>query len=267
MPNYIKFFCFIIIAISLSACEKVIDVKLDTPASVLVIEGMLTDQLGTQTIKITESVPYTSSNIYPAVTGAIVNVTDDAGDSYAYTESSPGIYTVTSLKGESGRTYTMNVSVKNTIYKALSTMPQPVAIDSLSIKNITFGGDDNKQVQVHYKDPVAVANQYRFILKVNGIQTKQVFTENDRFTDGNEVTSILFYSEDDNKELAIGDKADVEMQCIDKNIFTYWSTLSQQTQNGPGGGVTPGNPPSNISDGALGYFSAHTVAKANITVK
>ena len=267
MFKYIKLLTIFCVVIFCTACEKVIDVKLDTPASVIVIEGNITDQQGTQTIKISESVPYTASNIYPAITGANVRVTSDKGDSWTYTESSPGTYSIPATKGESGHTYTMSVVIKNTTYTAVSTMPERVNIDSLSIKVFNFGGEESKQVQVHYKDPISIANQYRYILKVNGVQTKRVFAENDRFTDGNEVSNVIFYSEDDNKELTAGDKADVEMQCIDKNIFTYWSTLSQQTQNGPGGGVTPGNPPSNISNGVLGYFSAHTVVNSSITVK
>jgi len=31
-----------------------------------------------------------------------------------------------------------------------------------------------------------------------------------------------------------------------------------QQSNGPGGGVSPSNPPTNISPATLGYFSAHT---------
>ncbi len=128
---------------------------------------------------------------------------------------------------------------------------------------------DQKQAQVHYKDPAGVANQYRFVMKVNGVQSKQVYAENDRLTDGNNVPSVLFYTGNnkDQDQLRTGDVVEVEMQCIDKNIFLYWFTLSQQSQNGPGGGTTPGNPPSNINNNALGYFSEHTVSKKQMTVK
>jgi hypothetical protein len=268
MLKYISHCCLSIgILLSFSSCEKVIDVKLNTSASQLVIEGVITDQLGQQTITISESVPYSNSNQYPPVTGAQVLVTDDDNHSWTFTETKPGTYTFSSLKGEAGHQYTLKAIVNNTTYTAVSTMPALVKLDSLSIKVITFGGDDMNTVEVHYRDPADQVNQYRWVMKVNGVQIKAVFDDNDRLTNGNNVTSTLFYDDDNNEELKTGDVAEVEMQCIDKDVFNYWYTLSQQTQDGPGGGVTPGNPPSNINNKALGYFSAHTTEKKTITIR
>lgn len=256
-------------SIGISSCEKVIDVKLDNAESQLVIEGNITDQSGQQVIKISQSVPYTETNTYPPVTGAIVNVTDDNGQAWTFNESAPGTYTFGPLKGETGRTYSLKVTVNDMVYTASSTMPAAVGIDSVDVKVFNFGDEELKQAQVHYKDPAGIANYYRFVMKVNGVQSKQVYAENDRLTDGKDVPSVLFFTgnNDDDDELEIGDTVDIEMQCIDKNLFTYWYTLSQQSQNGPGGGVTPGNPPSNINNNALGYFSAHTVSTMQMTVK
>lgn len=266
--RYGCFICFIAgIALSVSSCEKVIDVKLNTSASKLVIEGAITDQNGQQVITLSESVPYTNSNVYPAVTGAQVKVTDDANHSWLFTETKPGIYTYPSLKGETGHTYNLNVVANNTTYTASSAMQPLVQLDSLTIKIISFGSEDFKAVEVHYKDPSDMVNQYRWVLKVNGVQIKVVYADNDRLSNGNDVTNVLFYSDDDNEKLKTGDTVDVEMQCIDKNVFNYWFTLSQQSQNGPGGGVTPGNPPSNINNSALGYFSAQTTETKRIVVK
>ena len=265
--KYITYSCLSLgILISFASCEKVIDVKLNTSASKLVIEGMITDQLGVQTITVTESVPYTNSNVYPPVTGAQVVVTDDDNHTWTFTETKPGIYTYPSLKAETSHKYTMKVVAKNTTYTASSTMPSLVKLDTLSIKIITFGGDDIKTVEAHFRDPADQVNQYRWIMKVNGVQIKTVYADNDRLTNGNEVTETLFYDDDLNEKLKTGDVAEVEMQCIDKDVFTYWFTLSQQTDNGPGGGVTPGNPPSNISNNALGYFSVNTTNKKTLTV-
>jgi len=259
---------FITGAFSLSSCKKVININLNTSPNQIVIEGNITDQPGQQTIKISRSVPYTDSNAYPPVTGSVVTVTDDAGHSWTFSETEPGDYTFGPLKGEPGRVYTLKAVINNTTYTALSAMPEPVKLDSLSIKVFEFGGSEIKQVEVHYKDPVNNANQYRYVMKINGIQAKSIFAENDRFTNGNNVTSVLFNNSDndDNEKLKTGDNVEIEMQCIDKNIFTYWYTLEQQIQNGPGGGVAPGNPPSNINNNALGYFSAHTTETKTITV-
>jgi hypothetical protein len=50
------------------------------------------------------------------------------------------------------------------------------------------------------------------------------------------------------------DIIEVEMRCIDRNTCRYF-TSPQDSQNNA---TTPANPPTNISGGALGYFSAHT---------
>ena len=127
-------FLLVIILIAFASCEKVIDVKLNTSASKLVIEGMITDQLGVQTITLSESVPYTNTNTYPAVTGAQVLVTDDNNHSWTFTETKPGTYTFPSLKAEPGHKYTLKVVANNTTYGASSTMPSLVKLDSLSIR-------------------------------------------------------------------------------------------------------------------------------------
>jgi len=53
------------------------------------------------------------------------------------------------------------------------------------------------------------------------------------------------------------------MQCIDKNIFRYFTTLTEVQENS----TTPANPDSNISGGVLGYFSAHTSQRKKAAVK
>ena len=57
------------------------------------------------------------------------------------------------------------------------------------------------------------------------------------------------------------------LKCSDQNVYTFYSALLQLSDGGPGGGITPTNPPSNISNGALGYFSAHTVRKKSVVIQ
>lgn len=57
------------------------------------------------------------------------------------------------------------------------------------------------------------------------------------------------------------------MQCIDRAIFDYFTSLNSSIGNGPGGGATPSNPTSNINGNAIGYFSAHTAQRKLVIVK
>ncbi len=253
--------------LALSSCERVIKVELASSPNQIVIEGNLTDRLEQQIIKISQSIPYTESSNYPAVTAANVKVTDDKGRSWTFKETQPGVYTFGPLKGEAGRTYTLIAKIKDTVYTASSTMPTRVKLDRIKSKEYSYFGGESRSVEVSYQDPENVANQYRYIMKINGHLVKQIFVDNDRFTNGNSGPRPLFHNPENEKDkIKIGDKVEIEMQCIDKNIFTYWYTLATHAQNGPGGGVTPSNPPSNIDNNALGYFSAHTSETSTIIV-
>jgi hypothetical protein len=56
------------------------------------------------------------------------------------------------------------------------------------------------------------------------------------------------------------------MNCVDKNVYDYFFTLSGVTGNNGFQTATPANPVSNISNGALGYFSAHTTQRVKVEV-
>ena len=65
--------------------------------------------------------------------------------------------------------------------------------------------------------------------------------------------------DDNTVTLKAGDSITLKMQCIDKKAALYYTTLALMGDSGPGGGTTPNNPPTNITNGSLGVFSTHTV--------
>ncbi|SDT40080.1 protein of unknown function [Mucilaginibacter mallensis] len=266
--RYMKFKYQLLIAAILlivaTSCQKVIDLKLDNAAPQLVIEGNLTDQFGPQYVIITKSVSFTSDNIFPPVTDAEVTIADSLGYKHKLGQSNPGVYSIYPFGGIPGHTYTLTVQTGGKIYTAKSTMPYPVNLDTLTTKTDVLSNKDLRTVTVDYQDPAKIANQYRFILYINGQQAGAIFTNDDSFTNGRYVKDDLLQNGIDIHPL---DTATVEMECIDKNIYKYWFSLSQQQGNGPGGGTTPANPPSNFNNNALGYFSAHTTQSKAIIVK
>jgi hypothetical protein len=253
-----------LVLVATASCQKVIDLKLDNAAAQMVIEGNLTDQYGPQYVIITQSVPFTTSSIFPPVTDAVVTISDSYGHDYKLAQGDPGVYSIYPFSGEYGKTYTLTVQTGGKTYTATSTMPKDVLIDSLTTKPNVLSNKDLRTVTVDYQDPPDIANQYLFTLYVNGQQAGTIFTNDDSFTDGRYVKNDLFQNGIDIHPL---DTATVAMECIDKNVYKYWFSLSQQQGNGPGGGTTPSNPPSNFSNNALGYFSAHTIQTKTIIVK
>jgi hypothetical protein len=57
------------------------------------------------------------------------------------------------------------------------------------------------------------------------------------------------------------------MNCVDRNIYNYFFTLANVTSNNSGfENATPANPVTNLTGGALGYFSAHSTQQTRIRV-
>jgi hypothetical protein len=249
-----------------ASCQKVIQLDLRNDTGKLVIEGNITNNPGVQTVTLSRNVPFTSTNTYPPVTGAAVTVYDNTnGHYFPMVEGPAGTYSVTSGVGIAGQSYTMKVVDAGTTYIANSTMPLIVTLDSIAATNNIFdGGSNKKTITAYFQDPPDVSNYYRFVMYVNDVQVKTIFALDDQFSNGKYVSIDLQQNDID---IYSGDTVKVEMQCIDKPVYTYWFTLAQQQGNNPGGAVAPANPPTNITPASLGYFSAHTTQTITLVVK
>ena len=248
-----------------TSCRKVITLDLGNNTGQLVIEGNLTDVLGPQYVKLSRNVPFTSPNRYPPVTGAKVMLSNKSGQHIQLEEVSSGTYVVNPALGTYGETYTLTVRADSTTYTATSTMPQQVELDSISSKTSIFNSDKNQRmITVYFQDPPDAVNQYRFVMYVNHVQVNAIFAFNDDFINGKYVNLDL---QENDVDIYPNDTVTVEMQCIDKPVYTYWFTLAQQQADNPGGAIAPANPPTNITPTALGYFSAHTTQSITLVVK
>ncbi|KOY86100.1 hypothetical protein AD998_08025 [bacterium 336/3] len=248
------------------SCQKEIDLNLNSANSKIVIEGEIL-QNETAQVKISKTVDVDDANSYPAVSGAIVIIKDDLGNTEQLLETASGVYETSLLKGTEGRTYTLEVTVENNVYSAQSTMPQKVNLDDVKISISTFSPpgqtEDNYIVYPQFIDPLELGNNYRFIQSKNGEADPTIIVANDNIDNG-VANSRPIFSQD--FELKKGDTLTLEMMCIDKATYDYFFSLNQSQGNGPGGGTTPANPVSNIQGGALGYFSAYTSQKKIVLV-
>ncbi|WP_175621923.1 DUF4249 domain-containing protein [Chryseobacterium schmidteae] len=255
-----------------TSCEKEIDLDLEDQSGSIVIEGNVTDQTGPYYVKITKSVAFTQVNQYPAIENAQVVLSDNTGQTETLLYVGNGRYRTSSFVGQSGRTYTLKIQAEGKEYTSTSTMPQAVSFDGLDQDSFTVGGEISYTILPIFTDPAALGNRYLFSYTVNN-KSKKYFSEfSDNVNNGMPNQRPLILPNDDGEDpddvkVVVGDTIHVEMQCIDNNVYTFYSALLQLSGGGAGGGVTPSNPPSNISNGALGYFSAHTVSKRSIVIQ
>jgi hypothetical protein len=255
MKNIIS---IILIALFFTSCEKTVDLKYKGNQSRIIIEGNITNEPGPYFVKITKSISLPDTGNYSTIDNAVVIISDNAGNSETLTPQGNGMYRTNTLTGVIGRTYTLTVNAENQTYTAQSTTPQQVPFDSIKVEQFTFGGDVEFNIIPIYTDPVGKGNNYRFGLSVNNKLINQHFVQDDEVTDG-VVNTQRLEIDDNTLKLKSGDLITLKMQCIDKNVALYYTTLALMGDSGPGGGTTPNNPQSNISNGTLGIFSAHTV--------
>lgn len=238
----------------LYSCTKVVDINLNDSSPQVVIEGNVTNAPGPYYVRVIKTVNFSDDNIYPPVTGATVKITDDTNTvSDMLTETSPGVYATNTLQGIPGHSYQLYVLADGQTYTASSVMPQPVPLDSVTFQHLNIFGSTNINAVANFKDPAGVSNYYSFIQWVNGRRLENTFVFDDRLSDGKYISQQIFT---DSTYISAGNTIMLQMNCLDKSAYNYFNTLGQVTG---GGDFSPANPVSNISNNALGYFSAHTV--------
>lgn len=255
---------FLVSSFLFYGCKKVIDVHLNNGTVQTVITGEITNRPGPYMVTISKSVNFSADNIFPPVSGAFVVIAGN-GVIDTLTETSAGTYSTHKLIGKPGSSYTLYVSAQGQIYTATSTMPPPVRLDSLGLLS---GRKDNVFPIVYFQDPAGVKNYYQFIEYANGKRFsngKGNLVFDDRLSDGRNISNILY--SDDSTDIKSGVKLTVQMNCIDAPVYNYLVEFLQ-VSGGAGGfsGPAPTNPTSNITGGALGYFSAFSESSKTLVI-
>lgn len=248
---------------ALFSCRKVIHVDLNSAAPKVVIEANISDEPGPYFVKVTKTINFDQSNVFPPVTGAAVVVSDDAGNTETLAETSPGVYQTATLTGTPGRTYTLTVTIAGATYKAVSKMYAPVTIDSIKAQRSIFGAHRN--IHVFFTDPGGIDNWYRIVETVNDTPRKDIYITGDILRNGQQLEEILFTDDPEKDSITHGDRVSIALQSVDEGVYDYFRTLSEITQGGDPG-ATPSNPVSNFGKGALGYFNAHAVTRKEMVV-
>ncbi|NDV93920.1 DUF4249 domain-containing protein [Dysgonomonas sp. 521] len=256
---YIIILSALFILLGLTSCEKEIDVDLNSVPPRIQIEGIV-KQGQPATVRVSHTIDFNDNSGYPFLKGAIVKVSDDAGNSEILQQDATGWYVAENIKGVIGRTYYMSVTYEDIEYTSTSQMPPLVKLDSLSMYRAPIM--DFAVPMIHFTDPKGETNQYyRCLVYINGKQHPDVneLALSAEFVDGSPIHQFLpiFTYDEDVDPIEKGDEIMIEFQCIDKGAYTFFYTLSRIEDSKT-------NPTSNITGGALGYFCASTVDQMTI---
>ena len=249
----------ILLLITFSSCEKVIEIKLDESSRQIIIEGLI-DDLGNPTlVKINRTVSF-SSDSFDFVSGATVIISDNIGNTDTLNEINKGIYLSTAITGTPGLTYYLKVKIDGETYESTCRMPERQLIDSIGY------------VFNRLSDPFTAQGYRAACYFTNRTGAREYFRLR-YFINGHEIVGFNLASSGGGLEQYIfgdgeivnGDSLTVYLLSIDKEVHSYFSNLERIAT--PVFQVfTPYNPTSNISNNALGYFLAYSTDSMKIVV-
>lgn len=248
-----------IICFGLSSCEELIDVNLNDANPRYVIEADLTDLTNDQVIKVSQTVAFEEPVRNKPVNNAVVVVTDDKGTVYYFKSAGNGDYAAT-FKPKPNTRYDLRVTVDGEMFESSSYMNSYVDVDSLGIIEDVIFSDTVYSVTLKFNDPKDQPNYYKYNVSVNGDDFKFSRVFSDKFNDGLYVTHQV---SDNSNDILIGDSVVVRRQIVDKPVFNYWNEVLSINP----GSAAPANPTSNITNGALGYFSVSSAKKYGFRIR
>lgn len=245
---------------AVTACQKVIDVDLNSADPKMVVEAELSNQDTLFQVRLTQTLGFTELNEFPPVSNAEVSLSDEQGNLFVLSENEPGVYVLDQPQATPGTSYTLSILQGENELTASSFMPEPVVIDTIEVLETGFG--ESRFVNVRLLDPPGVDNFYRYILFSNGERQDDLYITDDRLRDGQAIDNGLFGLPQD--RLSQGDTIRVVLQSIDRNVFEYFRTFLSLNSGQPT--TAPANPLTNIEGDALGYFNACSETEMTVII-
>ena len=263
-------FSFLLLLAVITGCTERIELELDETYSRLVVDGEFTDEVKAHRVRLTMSGGYFGGEPDLPVRGASVKISDSQS-TWVLKESlqEPGnYYTDPTVCGKEGETCTLEIELSHEInghilYSASSQIFPVRPLDSIGIRWVPQW--EVWEIQCYAQDP-PTRDFYMFdLLRNDTLLTDTVnerFVTDDRLYNGSYTNGvgIGYLSPSDGEDVRPGDKITVRMGRITEEYYDYyWQVISETGYNNPLFGGPPANIRGNISNGAMGFFSAYAV--------
>ena len=274
--------CYLLVISMFFSCVAPIDINTRDSEPVIVIYGCLTDELTNQYIRITRSSPYFHDETNPAVTGAKVSVTSSAGREYTFLSDKDGYYySQRRFSVVPGTTYRLSVEVDGEFYQAETTTFPIVPADSIDINLLDIMGFNHYSLNIYMQEPYEAANFYLFKFIINDSISNDRVSEfiisddimfNGEYMNGASVFLFEDATDPDLQELnknndidfgywvSPGDRIRLQILNIEKGYFKFiQECMNEKHGENPFFGGPPSNITTNLSNGAIGYFSSFCI--------
>jgi hypothetical protein len=278
-----KFYIVILSAIFLSSCTEIVEIELESNFTKLVVFGSITTDTTTHKIELKKSADYYFNQPAEKVSNAIVELSySDTTVLLKENSNLPGIYeTEPDFFGIPGETYTLTIegtdiddNGETESYSASSYLPAVNTIDSINLMYSSNSFFSGWEIQVWTYDPADEENYYIFKTLVNGRLVTDTLTEyviqNDDLFDGSYtygITSQFLMDSKEDERLNPGDIVTFEANGITEEYYNFlFQAQSESFGQNPLFSGPPANITSNITNGALGFFTAYSISRSSAVV-
>ena len=263
--------------LALTSCEQVIDIDLNLAEPALVINGKVLQDSLVQ-VCIQETTSYFSPDSQRCIDSAIVIVSEDNTIQDTLINQGYGQYKSSSLVGKNGSIYNLRVLYNGEEYLSESLLPEaPQILELESLPLLSFFGDDSSASSFPpggrmdsvpnmlsaklYHDPIE--DDY-FLMQywLNGENISSPYDPISDASTDNDTLNIRMVS-----GFYLGDTIILKAFAVDKDVYNYFDMLGDVLGGSIFSASTPYNPHTNISNNALGVFSAMSMSSDTIIVE
>jgi Domain of unknown function (DUF4249) len=268
----------------------------------LVVEGLITDQPGADTVRLSKSLPFGRKSEAKPYNGCTVMISDDLGSVFNLKETKPGTYITDSaaFNGKIGRTYTLHISpVNGGNYESIPMEMKPVPpVDSVYYEKTVikkkegfYHGIDGCQIYLDTHDPSNNCRFYRWDYSETWEFRLPYFVENRTCwrSETSDTINIKSTAAFDEARIVrqpvtfvtnVTDRLNrkysilVNQYSLNEDEFIYWEKIQNLTNN-TGGlyDIIPSSISGNMvsvenpSEKVLGYFSVSATTSKRIFIK
>lgn len=258
-----------LMAIPLSCVQEIEVFKGDDPN--LVVDGLITNDVGPQKVKLSFSKTYNTSPSLEKVDAAVVTIADDLGNEETLTYSSDGVYLSSpSFVGVTGRSYKLKVILESgATYESDPELMNPVpAIETIRQEKqgvdvvyfIDFQDDPERKNYYRWKHsgsyemiapiayelatnsgPVPSRNCFSGPRPVNfsriwkcwvmDFDLSPIQIGSDQFFNGRFMEDVQIFSAPIDRKYDRGYYAEIQQYSLSKEAYDYWNAIETQTGN------------------------------------
>lgn len=293
MSRFLYFICVMFPVAAFLSCTAPFDIDTRDSEPVIVIYGCLSDEDKNQSVRITSSSPYFDDRENAIVTDARVLIRDAEGHDYILQHTENGYYVSDSrFRVRSGMTYHLVVEVDfdgdgvSETYEAVTTVQPAVTVDSIAVSTIDIMGYRHFALNLSMQDQPGTKDFYLFRFFINesvsNSQISSYVVTNDEFFNGSYLeNTTVYYFEDITDEDVVernrgndrvymvspGDRIRLQVLSIEEGYFRFINECNAEMRGeNPMFGGPPSNISTNLTNGAVGFFTGYCIHEATTVV-